>query len=66
MMPFSTSKCVISGDRTLEAPLHVYEVLGIGPLRTKLQVAARRGLTRFVGRGSEIDQLQRALGGVKS
>src|SRR5215813_11932164 len=30
----------------VEAPLHVYEVLGAGPLRTKLQVSARRGLTR--------------------
>ena len=27
----------------VEAPLKVYEVLGAGPLRTKLQVAARRG-----------------------
>src|SRR4029077_6771294 len=34
----------------VEAPLKVYEVLGAGLLRTKLQVAARRGLTRFVGR----------------
>jgi class 3 adenylate cyclase/predicted ATPase len=42
-------------------PLNVYEVLGIGPLRTRLQVAARRGLTRFVGRRSELEQLQRAL-----
>ena len=42
-------------------PLHVYEVVGAGPLRTKLQVAARRGLTRFVGRQSEMEQLQRVL-----
>src|SRR4029450_7653949 len=39
----------------LEAPLPIYEVLDAGPLRTKLQVAARRGLTRFVGRHSELD-----------
>jgi len=45
----------------LEAPLNVYEVKGAGPLRTKLQVAARRGLTRFVGRYTEMEQLQRAL-----
>jgi class 3 adenylate cyclase/predicted ATPase len=44
-----------------EEPLHVYEVLGVGPLHTRLQVAARRGLTRFVGRHSEMDQLQRIL-----
>jgi class 3 adenylate cyclase len=45
----------------VEEPLNVYEVLGAGPLRTKLQVAARRGLTRFVGRQSEMDQMKRAL-----
>lgn len=37
----------------VEAPLQVYEVLGAGPLRTRLQVSARRGLTRVVGRQSE-------------
>ena len=45
----------------LSEPLPIYEVLGVGPLRTKLQVAARRGLARFVGRQSEMEQLQRAL-----
>ena len=35
-------------------PIQIYEVLGVGPLRTKLQVAARRGLARFVGRQSEM------------
>jgi class 3 adenylate cyclase len=42
--------------------LHVYEVLGVGALRTRLQVtAARRGLTRFVGRQSEMAHLQQAF-----
>ncbi|MBI3795845.1 MAG: AAA family ATPase [Deltaproteobacteria bacterium] len=41
--------------------LNIYEVLSVGPLRTRLQVAAQRGLTRFVGRRSEMEQLQRAL-----
>src|SRR5262249_20493023 len=46
----------------VEAPLHIYEVVGVGPLRTRLQVAAtRRGLTRFVGRQGELEQLHRAL-----
>ena len=45
----------------VEAPLHVYEVLSAGPLRTRLQVAARRGLTRFVGRQSESEQMCKAL-----
>ena len=45
----------------VDEPLNVYEVTSTGPLRTRLQVSARRGLTRFVGRQSEVDQLQRAL-----
>ncbi|MGE0822437.1 MAG: adenylate/guanylate cyclase domain-containing protein [Candidatus Binatia bacterium] len=46
----------------VEEPLHIYEVLGAGPLRTRLQVSASRyGLTRFVGRQSEMEQLKRAL-----
>jgi len=50
----------------VEEPLNIYEVLGAGPLRTRLQVAARRGLTRFVGRQSEMDQLQTALAQAKA
>jgi class 3 adenylate cyclase/predicted ATPase len=42
-------------------PLPIYEMLGVGPLRTKMQVAARRGLARFVGRQSEQDHLRHAL-----
>ena len=34
----------------VEAPLNIYEVLSVGPLRTRLQVSARRGLTRSGGR----------------
>src|SRR5437867_1830585 len=45
----------------VKEPLPVYEVLGAGPLRTRLQVAARRGLSRFVGRQRELEQLQQAL-----
>jgi class 3 adenylate cyclase len=42
-------------------PIPIYQVLGVGPLRTRLQVAARRGFTRFVGRQSELEQMQKAL-----
>ena len=42
-------------------PVHIYEVLGVGPLRTRLQVAARRGLVRFVGRQSELEHLKKAI-----
>lgn len=51
----------------VEEPLQVYEVLGAGPLRTRLQVTAtRRGLTRFVGRQREMDQLQQPLAQAKA
>ncbi len=42
-------------------PLGVYEVQGLGALRTRLQVAAHRGLARFVGRQDEMQQLHDAL-----
>ncbi len=45
----------------LAEPLDVYEVTGAGPVRTRLQAAMRRGLTRFVGRDAELDVLRRAL-----
>src|SRR5688500_5283626 len=43
------------------APVEVYELSGLGPARTRLQAAVRRGLTRFVGRDPELDVLRRAL-----
>ncbi|MCY1331843.1 TOMM system kinase/cyclase fusion protein [compost metagenome] len=42
-------------------PLAVYELAGIGPLRTRLQVSAHRGLACFVGRDGELETLQQAL-----
>jgi len=42
-------------------PVEVYELSGIGPARSRLQAAARRGLTRFVGRDTEIEVLRRSL-----
>ena len=42
-------------------PVEVYELSGLGPARTRLQAAARRGLTRFVGRDAEIEMLRRSL-----
>jgi class 3 adenylate cyclase/tetratricopeptide (TPR) repeat protein len=46
----------------LEAPIEVYELTGAGPRRSRLHAAAARGLTRFVGRTGELDQLRQALG----
>ncbi len=45
----------------MEEPLAIYEVQGVGSLQTRLQVAARRGLARFVGRRRELDHLHHAL-----
>ena len=41
-------------------PVEVPELSGLGPARTRLQAAARRGLTQFVGRDAEIARLRRA------
>src|SRR5271163_2839504 len=40
--------------------VNVHEVTGLGPLRTPLQRAARRGLTKFVGRQPEMDAMRNA------
>jgi class 3 adenylate cyclase len=45
----------------LPAPVEVFELTGAGTARTRLQAAAARGLTRFVGRDAELDQLRRLL-----
>jgi predicted ATPase len=41
-------------------PIQVYEVTGLGPLRTRLQRSAARGYTKFVGRHAEMEALKRA------
>jgi class 3 adenylate cyclase/tetratricopeptide (TPR) repeat protein len=45
----------------LGEPLEVYELVGVGAARTRLQAAARRGLSRFVGRRAEMEALRGAL-----
>jgi class 3 adenylate cyclase/predicted ATPase len=44
----------------MSQPVNVYEVTGFGPLRTRLQRAAGRGLTMFVGRQREMEALKHA------
>ena len=41
-------------------PINIYEVTGLGPIRTRLQRSAHRGYTRFVGRQKEIAALEHA------
>ncbi len=45
----------------LPGPVEVYELSGISAVRSRLQAAAARGLSPFVGRCAEIEQLRRAL-----
>ncbi|HEY2663315.1 MAG TPA: adenylate/guanylate cyclase domain-containing protein [Candidatus Binataceae bacterium] len=41
-------------------PVRVYEVTGLGPLRTRLQRSAVRGYTKFVGRQREMEAMKHA------
>ena len=45
----------------LEAPMEVYELIGALPVRSRLEAAAARGLTPFIGRQREIETLHHAL-----
>jgi len=45
----------------LSEPVEVYEATGAGAVRSRLQAAAARGLTRFVGRDTEVEQLRKAV-----
>src|SRR5262245_35623765 len=44
----------------LDTPVEVFEVVGASSVRSRLQAAASRGLTRFVGRDAEVEQLRQA------
>jgi adenylate cyclase len=45
----------------LSDPLHVFELEGVGRVRTRLDVSRARGFTKFVGRQSEMAALEAAL-----
>jgi class 3 adenylate cyclase/tetratricopeptide (TPR) repeat protein len=45
----------------LPEPVEVFELVGAGPARTRLQALAARGLTPFVGRQVELAALHQAL-----
>ncbi len=42
-------------------PVPVFELLGVGSLRTRFDVSRARGLTRFVGRDSDMQTLESAF-----
>jgi class 3 adenylate cyclase/tetratricopeptide (TPR) repeat protein len=46
----------------LPEPIEIFELTGAELARTRLQAAAVRGLTRFVGRDAEVEHLRRVLG----
>src|SRR5262245_41192606 len=45
----------------LSEPVEVFELSGAGAVRSRLHAAAARGLSRFVGRGGDLDHLRAAL-----
>src|SRR5262245_50598659 len=45
----------------VQAPLGVFALVGVGSLRTRLDVARTRGFSRFVGRADEMHALEDAL-----
>jgi class 3 adenylate cyclase len=45
----------------LNDPLHVFDLEGVGRVRTRLDVSRARGFTKFVGRQSEMAALEAAL-----
>ena len=45
----------------LDTPIEVFEVTGAGTARSRMEAAAARGLTRFVGREPELQTLNQAL-----
>src|SRR5215471_10223002 len=45
----------------LDEPIEVFELVGAGAARTRFEAAARRGLTRYVGRSAEMEQIRGAL-----
>jgi len=49
----------------LEMPVEVFELAGTSRARTRFQASTVRGLSRFVGRDAEMEQLHTALDGAK-
>jgi predicted ATPase len=57
------------GEQTFKgasAPVRVFDLRGLGPIRSRLERSRARGFSRFVGRERELAQLERALGEAQS
>ena len=57
---FALKSLGASRVKGVSEPVNVYEVTGMGPLRTRLQRSAARGYTKFVGREREMEALRHA------
>jgi len=57
---FSFRSLGLTRIKGVHEPLEVFEVVGLGPLRTRLQRSASKGLTRFVGRQREMEAIKYA------
>jgi len=57
---FTLKSLGVSRIKGVAEPVAVFEVTGLGPLRTRLQRSAGRGLTKFVGREREMEALKHA------
>lgn len=42
-------------------PIRVHELIGVGALRTRFDLSRARGLSKFVGRQTEMQTLEQAL-----
>ncbi|MFT5063965.1 MAG: class 3 adenylate cyclase/tetratricopeptide (TPR) repeat protein, partial [Gammaproteobacteria bacterium] len=42
-------------------PIRAFKLLGLGPIRTRLERSQQRGMSSFVGRESEFNQLQQVI-----
>lgn len=61
LRPMGTSRV-----KGIHEPINVYEVIGLGPLRTRLEKSVGRGLSKFVGRSKERSVFRRAAELAKS
>ncbi len=51
---------MIEGDTVSPSSEPLYELVGLGPAKTRFLARASRGMTRFIGRHAELEQLRRA------
>ncbi len=58
---FTLADLGVMDIKGVHEPMRVYELQGVGQMRTRLDVSRSRGFSRFVGRGDEMQMLESAL-----